>query len=73
MVPAGIVSRRSNTQKTLYMLFCLPKCVLASNGCLGFGFLCCFSVLFGSLGGFVWCGFFGFFFLLVVVGFFSSV
>lgn len=39
MVSVGIVSRRRNTQKTICWF--LPKCVLASNVCLGFGFLCC--------------------------------
>lgn len=54
--------------KHLTCFFCLPELVLASNVCLGFGFLCCFSVLFGALGGLV-----GFFVCLFfsVVGFFS--
>lgn len=67
MVYVGIVSRRSNTWKTLNMLFCLPKRVVACNVCLGFGFLCLFSVLFGSLSGlvgvFVWLGVFFLFFV----------
>lgn len=51
MVPVGIVSKRSNVQKTINMLFCLPKGVIASNLCLGFGFLYCFPLLLGSLSG----------------------
>lgn len=69
MASVGIASRRSDTLKTPNMFFfCLPELVLASNVCLGFGFLCCFSVLFGALGGLV-----GFFVCLFfsVVGFFS--
>lgn len=31
----------------------VPKCVLAYNVCLGFGFLCYFPVMFGSWGGLV--------------------